>query len=299
MRTCWFGCACGILLTVAGCLLPPALIAQSQASRQAGSLGPPQQAASASSAQPTSPISKEQQHRQAEREVKQEEHQRLLRVAPNFETSYDQNAAPLSPAQKLELNFRTAFDPFTFVAAGLDAAISQGEDEFPEYGQGAAGYGKRFGASYADTFDGDLWGSAILPILFREDPRYFRRGTGSVMQRVLYSAAMTVWCRNDNGTWGPNYANVAGNFVAGGISNLYYPRSDRGLPLTVERALTVLAEGTIGSEFVEFWPDLSARLFHRRPRIPPSATQTPPHAPRPVRQPPDPAPPESASAGRR
>jgi hypothetical protein len=229
------------------------------------------------------PESPEEKRRRAQEELKKEEHQRILGVVPNFGTTDLQNAAPLSPKQKIELDLHSSIDPFVFVAAGLDAAEEQGDDTFPEYGQGAEGYGKRFGASYADTFDGNLWGNAVLPILLHEDPRYFRKGTGSILHRLLYSAATNVWSKRDNGRWGPNYANIGGNFIAGGISNLYYPASDRGLELTVERALTVTAEGGAGSEFVEFWPDISRHLFHRRNALPPAEQESPP-ATKPVDQ---------------
>ena len=199
----------------------------------------------------------------AEQELKQQEKQRILGIVPNFNTTDIQNAAPLSPDQKFHLMFKSAADPFQFVASGLDAALDQAENNFPGYGQGAQGYFKRFGAGYADQFDGLLWGNAILPILLHEDPRYFRKGTGSFKRRLFYSISTAVITKNDNGTWGPNYANVFGNIIAGGISNAYYPSTDRGAGLTFERAFTVTAEGTIGAFFVEFWPDINRHLFHR------------------------------------
>lgn len=204
------------------------------------------------------------QQEQAEMQLNREEHQRILGVVPNFNTTDNQNAAPLSARQKFRLAFRSAVDPFTFVAVAADAGIGQAENDFPGYGKGAAGYGKRFGASYADSFDGTLWGNAIFPTLLHQDPRYFRKGRGSFTRRLLYAVSTTVWARNDNGTWGPNYANVAGSIVAGGISNLYYPASDRGIGLTFQRAFTVTAEGALGAIGVEFWPDVSRRLFHGR-----------------------------------
>jgi hypothetical protein len=214
-------------------------------------------------AQPANPQPETQRER-AERELKAEEQQRVLGVMPNFNTSYIRNAAPLSPRQKFELAYYSARDPFQFVAAALDAGISQAENQFPGYGQGIAGYGKRFGAAYADGADGTLWSNAILPILLREDPRYFRRGTGSFSSRLLYCIETTVWTKNDNGSWGPNYANVGGNLVAGGISNLYYPPGDRGVGLVFGRAFTVTAEGSIGAFFDEFWPDINRRFLHNR-----------------------------------
>ncbi len=230
----------------------------------------------------------------------------MLGVVPNFNVAYTSDLPPLTPKQKFHLAFRSATDPFQFAAAALDAAYSQATDDFgPEfdrnksgqivreegYGQGLGGYGKRFGAAYADNFDGTIIGNALLPILFKEDPRYFRRGSGSVKSRMLYAISTTVWCKRDSGTWGPNYANVIGNLAAGGISNIYYPSSDRGAGLTITRGLTVTAEGTLGGLANEFLPDLTRHFLHRevsgqRVNVTAGSTPTPaPTAPPPAPQP--------------
>ena len=195
--------------------------------------------------------------------LRREERQRILGVVPNFNTVESAaNVPPLTAKQKFHLMYKSSTDPFIFVTAGFVSAIGQARDSNPGFGQGAQGYGKRYGASYADTVDGNLWGNAILPILFKEDPRYFRLGSGTFKRRLLYSARTTVWARRDNGTWGPNYANVIGNFISGGISNLYYPAADGGVE-TLTGAATVTAEGTIGAAFLEFWPDISHHLFKK------------------------------------
>lgn len=197
--------------------------------------------------------------------LKREERQRILGVVPNFNTvESTAGVPPLSAGQKFHLMYKSSVDPFVFVADGFVAGLGQARNTNPGFGQGAEGYFKRFGASYLDTADGNLWGNAILPVLFKEDPRYFRLGSGSFTHRFLYSASTTVWCKRDNGTWGPNYANVLGNFISGGISNAYYPASDRGVEQTLDGAITVTAEGVIGAEFIEFWPDISKRLFKKR-----------------------------------
>jgi hypothetical protein len=218
------------------------------------------------------PLPVSPQDRAAE-QVRQQEKQRIVGVVPNFNVSYNQDAAPLSRKQKLHIAFRTAVDPVAFAVAGFDAALSQAQNEFPGYRQGAQGYAKRFGASYVDNFDGTLMGNAIFPILLKQDPRYFRRGEGSFSSRLFYSLSTTVWSKSDNGNWGPNYSNVLGNLVAGGISNLYYPASDRGAALTFERGFTVTAYGAFGSVFNEFWPDIAKKIFKNKlaklqPKVP-------------------------------
>lgn len=211
--------------------------------------------------------SDEELHRErAATELKDEEQQRILGVMPNFNTSNVANAEPLSASQKMQLALKGALDPFAFLAAGMDAGMSQAENNFGTYGQGAAGYGKRFGASYADSFAGAMLGNAVLPILLKQDPRYFRKGEGSVGSRLVYALMSTIKCKNDSGRWAPNYSNVLGNLAAGTISNLYYPSNDRGVSLTLERAMVVTVEGSAGAVFVEFWPDISRRIFPRRSR---------------------------------
>ncbi len=197
-------------------------------------------------------------------ELKQQEHQRILGVMPNFNTSNVQNAESLSAGQKWDLALKSALDPFTFFAAGIDAGLSQADDDHPGYRQGAAGYGKRLGAAYADTFSATVLGNALFPMLLHQDPRYFRKGARSFSGRLMHALASTVICRNDNGKLAPNYSNILGNLAAGGISNLYYPPEERGAGLTFERAFTVSAEGAIGTIFVEFWPDISKKLFPTR-----------------------------------
>ena len=145
-------------------------------------------------------------------------------------------------------------DPFSFVLTGAIAGVEQAQNDFSGYGQGAQGYAKRYGADYADLVTGTFIGSAILPSLLKQDPRYFYKGSGSKRSRALYAIANSVICKGDNGRWQPNYSNVIGNLAAGGISNLYYPASDReGAGLTFETGLIgigVTAAANIFQEFV-------------------------------------------------
>jgi hypothetical protein len=212
--------------------------------------------------QPGQPAKTKQQL--AAEQVKAQEHQRVLGVFPSFNVSNVPDAVAMTRKQKFELAFKSATDPVTFVIAGVDAGISQFQNDYPGYGQGAEGYFKRWGASYADTFDGDMLGNAVFPVLLHQDPRYFRKGTGSFGTRLWYAALTTVRCRGDNGHWQPTFSNVLGNVAAGGIANLYYPSSDRGAALTFQRAFTVTAEGAFGAMFLEFWPDVSNKLFKKK-----------------------------------
>jgi hypothetical protein len=189
----------------------------------------------------------------AEAEIKDEEKQRVLGVVPNFYVTYNPAAVPLSVKQKFELAWKATIDPVNFGLTAATAGIEQASDAFGGYGQGAEGYGKRYGASYADLVTGTFIGSAILPALLKQDPRYFYKGTGTKKSRVLYAIANAVICKGDNGRWQPNYSGILGGIAAGGISNLYYPTTDRGAGLTFENALIgvgTTAAANILQEFV-------------------------------------------------
>jgi hypothetical protein len=203
------------------------------------------------------------QYEKAEEQLKQQERQRVAGVMATFNTTTNRDAVPLSPGQKFRLFFRSSIDPWPFFLAGVVAGIGQASDSNPEWGQGMEGYAKRFGASYSDAFIGNFFGNAVLPIMLKEDPRYFQKGTGSATSRFLWAAGSTVWCRRDNGKWGPNYSNVAGNLIGAAISRAYYPPSQRTVSDTITDGLTVSVEGIVGAEVIEFWPDL-ARHYQRK-----------------------------------
>jgi hypothetical protein len=223
-----------------------------QASSDAGTPAPASPAATPA----TQPLT-------AEEQLKLQEKQRVFGVMATFNTTANKDALPLSSGQKYQLFFRSATDPWPFVLTAFGAGIDQAENSFPEYGQGVQGYAKRFGAGYTDYFTGNLLGNAVLASLLKEDPRYFQKGTGSYNSRFLWAASSTVWCKRDNGSWGPNYANVVGNLMGAAVSNLYYPASDRTAGDTIERGFTVTAEAIIGSEVIEFWPDM-VRHYRRK-----------------------------------
>jgi len=192
-------------------------------------------------------------HELAEEQVRAEEKQRILGVVPNFYVTYVWHAAPLSPKQKFRLALRTSVDPVTFLIDGATAGIEQSQDYLSGYGQGATGYAKRFGAAYADDFIATMVGGAILPSLFHQDPRYFYKGTGSVESRALHAISSVIICKGDNGRWQPNYSNVLGSLAAAGISNLYYPSTERdGLGVTVGNAFIGIAEGAVNALLQEF-----------------------------------------------
>ena len=189
----------------------------------------------------------------AEAQLKEEETQRVLGVIPNFYVTYVHDAPPLTRKQKYQLAWRSSIDPVNFGIVGILAGVEQATDSFSGYGQGAQGYAKRYGAGFTDSFDATMIGGAVLASWWKQDPRYFYKGTGSKQSRIGYAIAMAVMCKGDNGRWQVNYSGIVGGLAAGGISNLYYPASNREGPgLTFENAALGTAGSAVGNLFQEF-----------------------------------------------
>jgi len=200
----------------------------------------------------------------ADVQIKEEEKQRVFGVVPNFYLTYDRDAAPLRAKHKFELAWKSASDPITLTGVGVMAGIDQAADRWGAYGQGAEGYAKRYGASYANVFTSTFIGGAVMPSLLKQDPRYFYKGTGSKKSRILYALASSVMCKGDNKHWQPNYSNVIGSFAGAGMQALYLPANDhRGSGFVVSSALIRMGETSLAGVLQEF---VFSKLMSNRPR---------------------------------
>jgi hypothetical protein len=187
---------------------------------------------------------------------------RIFGIIPNFRTSaMPVPYKPLSIGEKYKLASQDALDRGTVALAALFAGEGQLSNANPSFGQGVQGYAHYLGTSYADYFIGDYMTEAVFPSFLHQDPRYFRRGKGSVMSRLGYSAGQIFLTHGDNGRTQINFSELAGNSTAVAISMAYYPDnrtvgdgvSKLGVQLGVDMAANILKE---------FAPDIS-RKFRR------------------------------------
>jgi hypothetical protein len=171
--------------------------------------------------------------------------------------------AALSGQQKFHIFLRQAYSPFTFVTTAFDAGLAQLSDDWPAYGQGMEGYGKRYGAMLANHEAASFFQRFLLPAVFHQDPRYFRRGSQEpFLPRVGYSASRVFITRADNGHATFNTSLVLGLLLVASVTNSYYPRPQRGLEETMSRFGGGLISNAQDNLLREFWPDFT-RLFHR------------------------------------
>ena len=194
-------------------------------------------------------------------QFKIEESQRIFGFIPNFYTSFDgENAAPLSTKMKFDLALKVSYDPVTSAGVGFVAGLRQAVNS-PNYRQGAQGFGERFGVTAADGLTDIMIGGAILPSVLHQDPRYFYQGTGTTRSRLRHAILSAFIAKGDNGMWQPNYSSVGGDLGSAGLSNLYFPRANRGAGLV----FSLFALGTaerIGSNLTQEF--ILAKFTRRR-----------------------------------
>jgi len=199
--------------------------------------------------------------------VKSIAQQRVLGVLPNYRTADGtQPFAPISAGRKFYIARRDSFDYPVVILSGLFAGLYQAENQNPSYGQGLAGYGKRFASAYADQALGNLMTEGIVPVLLKQDPRYFRVGSGggSGWHRTRYALTRVFVGRNDKGDWTFNYPEWVGNSAAVAISNLYYPADTRNARDNTQKLAIQVATDAFSNILKEFWPDWKRKFSHAK-----------------------------------
>lgn len=202
---------------------------------------------------------------------------RLFYTLPNFlSLEHGLKVPPLTAKQKFKVVARGSFDPVIYPWYGFLAALSQAENSEPGYGQGWEGYGKRYGAAFADGTIENFMTGAVLPSLLHQDPRFFQLGHGGFVHRAAYAVTRNIVTRTDSGHSQFNYSEIVGGGMSAFISTYsYHPSSDK----TVSNALSVWATqfgyDSITIVVKEFWPDIHRKLSHKQAELPQPASAKP------------------------
>jgi hypothetical protein len=189
------------------------------------------------------------------------EDKRILWFFTNHRTTGDseEEAATLTPRGKFKIAWDDATDRAIFLQTAFLSGISQANDSNPSFGQGVAGYARRFGTTYADFAAENMTTEGIFPTLFRQDPRYFRRGDGTTRSRLVYAMSRLFITRGDSGRSQFNYSEVVGAATSVAISNAYYP-DGRTVGNNITRYGEQLAFDAASNVLKEFWPSLKRKL---------------------------------------
>jgi len=217
-----------------------------------------QPSALSNSQDPNSPV---------QEDAEKKKNDRMFYVMPNYLTVDGQSQVPpVSWKEKFAMAAKGSFDPYEFTIVGIVAGIRQAENSSPGFGQGMEGYGKRYGAAFADQVDGNVMVGGVFPTILKVDPRYFRLGRDSFMHRFGYGISRIFIARKDSGSSMFNVPEFAGNATAIAISNVYYPAADRSFSSSLSGWETQMGLDALGNELKEFWPDVHHYLQRRHAR---------------------------------
>ena len=191
------------------------------------------------------------------------EDKRAYGVLPNYRTAeLDSPFKPLTGKQKMTIAAKDSFDGAVYPTALIMSVIYQAENANPSFGQGFKGYAKRAGTALADQIVGNMMTEAIFPVWLKEDPRYFRKGSGSGMSRLGYAMSRVFVTRTDGGGSRFNYSEWVGNATTVAISNGYY-RDNRDWEDNTEKLVTAVGIDMFSDILKEFWPDFKRRFIKR------------------------------------
>jgi hypothetical protein len=190
------------------------------------------------------------------------ENKRKFAFSPMMGVAAD--TGPLTAGDKFKLFALNTVNPFQIVASAAAAGLDQAQNTYAGYGQGAEGYGKRFGAAYAGNATAEFFGTFLFSSILKTDPRYFRRESGGFTSRTSYAISRIFVSRTDSGGRAPNLSLWMGALASGGIANTYYPKADQGVGLTFTRAGIALGTTAGFNILKEFWPDIEHKVFHTR-----------------------------------
>ena len=194
-------------------------------------------------------------------EVKQSK--RILWIFPNYRAvSANTKLPPLSLRDKFWLATQDSFDYSSFFSAGIIAGSSHANKSYPEFGQGAKGYGRYYWHAVADQAVGNYLTEAIVPAVTHEDPRYYTLGHGGFLKRTGYAVSRLLVTRTDSGGRTINISEIVGNGAGAGISDLYYPSRERTWTKTGQKWMTQIALDGVFNIVKEFWPDINHTIFH-------------------------------------
>jgi hypothetical protein len=196
----------------------------------------------------------------------QPKNDRIFGVLPNYRTVENPNIrpVPLSTRGKFKLALEDSFDPYAYVIAGAFAGFGQSKNDPKSWGEESWGpFTKRYAASFADQTSENFMTEAVVHCLLKEDPRYFRLGTGGFFKRTGYAVSRIWVTRTDADRRTFNFSEILGAVASAAISNVYYPQENRTLSNNLSQWGVMVGEDTFFNLLKEYWPDIRLKMLKR------------------------------------
>lgn len=178
-------------------------------------------------------------------------------------------ATPLTTREKFSYRVIQSFGLRGFVGSAFAAGIAQWDDSPHAWGQGAEGYGLRYGSAFGSNLvrQSFAWG---VESALHDDPRYFPSIDKQSGKRRFANAIKQVFLtKRDSGHDQFAYARFISAFGAGQFVNVWQPKDNNSFTDGLERGVISIgadAAYNLLQEFVPFTRPSSLR--HNKPGAP-------------------------------
>ncbi len=171
----------------------------------------------------------------------------------------------LTAPEKFRLFIANNTEPVTFLGAAFSSGLAQAQNQDRKFGQGAPGYAKRYGSAITDSASSDLFHTFVFPVVFRQDPRYYRQLEGGAGARLSHAMSHVFVARGDSGAPMFNFSEWLGTASTIFLSNAYHPGNPQGLRPAARRLGINIATDAASDALREYWPEIvhSLRLPFR------------------------------------
>ena len=152
-------------------------------------------------------------------------HNRALILFAGYDTVHDPDSAvpPLRARQKFELAYRSTIDLSSPIRAGVTTLFDRSLGVGPFYAPGGRGFAQLYGYNAANLASTFLFAQAVVPSVFHQDPRYFRKGSGPAKSRIWWALRSEFVGFSDRGPQMPNYAVLVGYALSTALADAYLP----------------------------------------------------------------------------
>ncbi|MGA2578470.1 MAG: hypothetical protein ABSH24_20850 [Bryobacteraceae bacterium] len=164
---------------------------------------------------------------------------------------------------KLQFHAESAYGPWAVAGIAAYAGFLQEINTPAEWGQGGSAYGERLAstAGWAGIHGVLAFG---LDSTLHQDPRYYRSRSAGFWRRSGHALRETILTHTDAGGETLSTWRIGSAYGAAFLSNLWYPDRLDTARLGFSQGTLTLGFGLASNLGAEFWPDIKAKIFHRK-----------------------------------
>jgi hypothetical protein len=188
---------------------------------------------------------------------------RAGQVAPIYtkDVPAGMTAQPINVQDKIVIGLRNLYSPLNFSAMIVSAGYEQVTNSEPNYGTDRGAFGQRLGAAAIRETSEDIFTDALFAPLLHEDPRYYVEGPQyGFIHRTLYAVTRPLITRTDSGRSSVNGALLLGYAASSGLTEAYYPQSNRNFHDTASTYGGSIGGAALGFFVNEFSSDVLQAL---------------------------------------